>query len=67
MEQNLRRERVKWVWLTKILWREGADKRTVGSFYMAVLQAVLLFWSEKWFLTPRLEKSLTGFHHWGAR
>ena len=33
---------------------------------MAVLQAVLLFGSKKWILTPRLEKALAGFHHRAA-
>ena len=32
-------------------------------FYLAVLQAVLLFGSNMWVLTPRLEKSLEGFLH----
>ena len=31
---------------------------------MVVVQAVLLFGSKTWVLTPRLEKSLEGFHHW---
>ena len=30
---------------------------------MAVVQAVLLFGSETWLLTPQLEKTLEGFHH----
>ena len=34
---------------------------------MAVVQAVLLFGSETWVLTPRLDKSLEGFHHRVAR
>ena len=46
MERNLWRARVKWGWLAKILGREGADERTVGVFYVVVVQAVLLFWSE---------------------
>ena len=35
---------------------------------MAVVQAVLLFGSNRWVLTPRLEKALKGFLHraaWG--
>ena len=36
----------------KILVREGAGKRKVGGFYMAVVQEVLLFGSETWLLTP---------------
>ena len=34
---------------------------------MSVVQVVLLFRSETWVLTPRLEKSLEGFHHRAAR
>ena len=30
---------------------------------MAVVQAVLIFGYDKWVLTPRLDKSLEGFHH----
>ena len=47
----------------KILGREGLDRRTVGMFYVAVVQAVIIFESETWVLTPRLEKALEGFHH----
>ena len=43
------------------------DKRTSGRFYVAVVQAVLLFGSETWVLNPRLNKSLAGFHHWAER
>ena len=43
VEYNLRRARVKWVRLEKILEREGADRRTAGRFYVVVVQEVLLF------------------------
>ena len=39
----------------------------VGKFYVAVVQEVLLFGSKTWLLTPRLEKSLEGLHHWPVR
>ena len=67
MERNLQRERVKWGRLAKILVREVADKRMAGRFYVEVVQAVLLFGSYTRVLTPRLEKSLEGFHHRPAR
>ena len=35
--------------------------------YVPVVQAVLLFGSDTWVLTPRLGKSLEGFHHRVAR
>ena len=47
----------------KILGREGEDRRMEGRFYVTVVQAVLLFGSETWFLIPRLDKYLEGFHH----
>ena len=62
VEQNLRTAQVKWGQLAKILGREGANRRTAEKFYVAVVQAVLLFFSETWLLTPRLDKSLEGFH-----
>ena len=31
---------------------------------MAVVPEVVLFGSETWVLTPRLDKFLEGFHHW---
>ena len=41
--------------------------RMTGRFYVAVVQAVLLFGSEMWVLTPQLEKALEGFHHRAER
>ena len=38
----------------KDLGREGADRRTLGRFYVAVVQAVLLFGSKTWFLASWL-------------
>ena len=40
---NLVKARKSWVRLTKILSREGADKRVSGNFFKAVVQQVLLF------------------------
>ena len=34
---------------------------------MTVVQEVFLFGSKMWVMTPRLEKSLEGFHHQAAR
>ena len=38
--------------LSIILGREGADPRTTGHFYIAVVQEVLLFGVETWVVTP---------------
>ena len=67
MERNLRRAQVKWGHLAKILEREGVDKRMSGRFYVEVVQAVLLFGSNTWVLTPWLKKFLEGFYHWVAQ
>ena len=67
VEQNLRIARGKWGRLAKILGREGVDGRMAGKFYVAVGQAVLLFGSETWVLTSRLEKSLNCFHFQAMR
>ena len=34
--------------------RDGADRRLVMSFYVVVVQAVILFGSQTWVLTPWL-------------
>ena len=47
VERILQRARGKWGCLAKILGREGEDRRTTGRFYVAVVQAVLMFGSEK--------------------
>ena len=40
---NLVKARKSWGWMSRILIREGADKRVSGNFFKAVVQAVLLF------------------------
>ena len=49
--------------MTRILGREGADPRMSGLFFKAVIQAVLLFGSETWVLTPRMEGALGSVQH----
>ncbi len=41
---------------------ENASPKVCGVFYKAVVQAVLLFGSETWKLSPLTLKSLEGFH-----
>ena len=38
--------------MTRILGWEGADIRITGLFFKVVVQAVLIFRSETWILTP---------------
>ena len=47
----------------RLLGREGADARTSGMFYVALLQAVVLYGSETWFMSPHIRRNLVGFYH----
>ena len=64
---NLVKAGKSWGRLSRILSREGADKRVSGHFFKAVVQAVLLFGAETWVLTPRIERALESFMHGAAR
>ena len=54
MVRNLHREEQKWARLSRVLVREGADARTSGIIYVVVVQAVLLYGSETWVMTPHI-------------
>ena len=64
---NLKNVRKSWARLTRILIREGARPRVSGMFFKMLLQAMLLFGSETWLLTPHMERALGSFEHWVAR
>ena len=57
---NLSRARGVWRSMTRILSREGAQPRVSGFFFKAVVQAVLLFGSDTWVVTPHMGKDLGG-------
>ena len=46
-----------------VLSREGADERTSGQIYLAVVQSVMLYGSEMWVLTSRIGSFLGRLHH----
>ena len=50
-----------------MLVREGAILRSWGGVSNVVVQAVLVFGSETWVLTPRMGQSLGSFQHRVAR
>ena len=64
---NLGKARRSWGSLSRELGREGADPKVSRAFYIAVTQAVLLFGSETWVLSPRMEKALDSFQSRVAR
>ena len=59
--RNLRKARVTWGRLARILVREGADPKVSHNFYIAVTQQVLLFGAETWVLTKKMEAALDSF------
>ena len=59
---NLRNFQKQWVQMSRILGREGSNARVSGLFYKAVVQSVLIYGLEKWFLTPRVVRTLRVFH-----
>ena len=60
---NLKKERKSWSWLTRTLGREGRNLRVSGMFFKAVVQAVLIFGSETWVMTPRMGHALGSFQN----
>ena len=60
---NLQKARKGCPWLTRILGREGASLGVSGILCKTVLQAVLIFGSKTWLVTPRMGRSLGGFQH----
>ena len=64
---NLGKARNSWGRLSGVLGREGTDPKVSGNLYKAVAQEVLLFGSEMWVLTKRMEKALYSFQYKVAR
>ncbi len=62
MQLNLRKARGCWAWILHVLRAENATARTCRMFYKATVQAVQLFGSETWSLSPTSVKQLEGFH-----
>ena len=65
--RNIQRARQKWADLSKLLRREGASNQLSARFYMVIVSAVLLYGSETWVITKRIEDLLTSFHNRCAR
>ena len=59
---NTKQAHMVWGRLVNILQREGAHTKLVAMFYWVVVQALLLFGSESWFLSSAMEKMAKGAH-----
>jgi hypothetical protein len=64
---NLKKARKRWMRVSRVLTREGADTRVCGMFYKAVVQSVLLYGCETWVITSQVLQVLEGFHNRVAR
>ncbi len=62
MRSNLKKARGCWAWVSRVLRAEDTTPKTCGMFYKATVQAVLLYGSETWSLSPSSMKCLEGFH-----
>jgi hypothetical protein len=62
MRSNLRKARGYWARTLRVLRAENANARIRGMFYTATVQAVLLYRSETWSLSPTSIKRLDDFH-----
>jgi hypothetical protein len=62
MQSNLKKARGCWARVSRVLRAENATPKTCGMFYKATVQAVLLYGSETWSLSPSSMKRLEGFH-----
>ena len=60
---NLWRPRHKWARLTRVLSRDGADERTSGQIYLAVVKLVMFYGSDTWVVTYHIGRFLGGFYH----
>jgi hypothetical protein len=65
--RNVARARAKWGEISRILRRDGASVGSTARFYVVIVNAVLLFASETWVVTQRIENMLTTFHNKCAR
>ena len=57
-----RKARAIWSMLSKVLRAENATPRVCGMFYRATVQAVLLYSSKTWVMSPASLRMLEGFH-----
>jgi hypothetical protein len=62
MWSNLRKARGCWAQVSRVLRSKNVTPKTCRMFYKATAQAVLLYRSETWSLSPSSMKCLEGFH-----
>jgi hypothetical protein len=59
---QLRKAHVTWAQFRKVLWSENTPPTVAAKFYLAIVQAILLYGSETWVISPQAMARLEGFH-----
>ncbi len=59
---QLRKARATWAWVGKVLQGDNMSLTIAAKFYLAVVQAILLYSSETWVISPQAMAQLEGFH-----
>ncbi len=62
MQLSLKKAHKSWVQVSRVFRAENSSPKVCGVFHKITGQAVLLFGSEMWKLSPLNLKSLEGFH-----
>ena len=62
IESQIKKARSRWWRMAKILKHEGANARVMAKFYIATIQAILLYGSKSWVLTKKNLQKLNSFH-----
>ena len=60
---NLQKACKSWSRLLHILDQDGKDAQTLGRFYLAIVQSVLIFKADTWFLIPHIRRLWGVFHN----
>jgi hypothetical protein len=59
---QLRKACATWAWVGKVLWGENMSPTVAPKFYLAVVQAILLYGSKTWVISLQIMARLEGFH-----
>ena len=63
IQGQLKRARQRWRSVAHVLKRDGASARTMSKFYIAVVQAILLYGADLWTIARRDHAALERFHN----
>jgi hypothetical protein len=59
---QLRKARATWARVGKVLRGENTPPTVAAKFYLAIIQAILLYGSKMWVISPQAMARLEGFH-----